>query len=50
MFRRGHCLRNAAMESFSTVVRREWLYLRKFSSTRELRIECMHCIRYNNRH
>ena len=38
------------MERFPTVVRRERLHLRKLSSTRELRIEWMHFIRYNNRH
>ena len=38
------------MERFPTVLRRERLHLRKLSSTRDLRIEWMHCIRFNNRH
>ena len=48
MSRKGNCLDNSAMESFFAVLKSELLYLKKFDSMEQFRIELIEYLSYYN--
>ena len=48
MSRKGNCLDNSAMESFFAVLKSELLYLKKFDSMEQFRVELIEYLYYYN--
>ncbi len=48
MSRKGNCLDNAVMENFFGILKSELLYLRKFKSLAEFKLELIKYIDYYN--